>query len=83
MPAISETLDVFIKRVSLRIMNKDTMDVLLRRVRYGSDALDKTAEALVKDVSKIFPQLFTTQIESFQSAIVEETSEKLGTIFIC
>jgi sister chromatid cohesion protein PDS5 len=75
-----ETIGVFLRRISLVLMNKDTMDVLLRRVRNGKDQLDKAAEVLIKDISRIFPALYSSQIGTFKSIIITNESSESGMI---
>jgi sister-chromatid-cohesion protein PDS5 len=77
-PGLLETIGVFLRRISLVLMNKDTMDVLLRKVRNGKDQLDKAAETLIKDISRIFPALYSSQIGTFKSIIIANESSESG-----
>lgn len=60
-------------------MNKETMAVLLRIVRNGSnDGLAYVAESLIKEISRIFPGLYRTQLDNFSETILSGTNEDGG-----
>ena len=74
--SVAETLGIFVKRVSLTLVSKDSLPHLLELVENRSDqSPTKTAERLVKEASTLFPQLFKRETESLCSIIVENKSE--------
>ena len=58
------------------------MDVLIRRVRSGKDQLDKAAEVLIKDISRIFPALYSSQIGTFKAIIIANESNESGRFYL-
>jgi sister-chromatid-cohesion protein PDS5 len=76
-PSILETVAIFLRRVSLCLMNKDTLSVLLQMVKNRKDPLDQTAEQFLKDITKIFPALSKTQVDTYNSIILGDNSTGL------
>ncbi|KAJ3329038.1 hypothetical protein HDU91_003949, partial [Kappamyces sp. JEL0680] len=76
-PPILEVMAVFLRRISLCLMNKDTMSVLLKMVQNATDPLDQFAETFFKDISRIFPALNKTQVDTYMDIIVSEQNDEL------
>jgi sister chromatid cohesion protein PDS5 len=85
--ALMDILNIFIRRISLYLINKDTVEVLLSLVQKGSKSVDTTtkeiaslSEQLMKDISKLFPALYKTQLEKLTDIIREDSNEDYGLI---
>jgi hypothetical protein len=66
---IQETLNIFLRRITLNVVNKNLLDVLLGLIKAGTSDMHKVAETLLKDISRIFPALFQTNTASFVAVI--------------
>ena len=78
-----ETMTIFLRRISLCIINKNLMEVLLGMLKNGKGDLDKVAESFIKDISRIFPALYKNNIYLFVSIITNpESKSELGKILI-
>lgn len=76
---IQETLNIFLRRITLNVVNKNLLDVLLGMIKAGASDLHKVAEALLKDLSCIFPALYQTNTASFVAIINNpESKTELG-----
>ncbi len=63
----------------MSLFNKNTVEVLIKMVKDGqncsnsiSKEIGENAEKTIKDVSKVFPALYKTQLESLYKIILEE-----------
>jgi sister-chromatid-cohesion protein PDS5 len=81
-----EILQIFIRRISLSLINRNIIDVLLLLVKEGHQSKDEgqtqvgiVAEQFIKDISKIFPALYKTQVECFLLIINKEEDLELVT----
>jgi sister-chromatid-cohesion protein PDS5 len=88
--SLMDILSIFIRRISLSLINKDTLDVLLDLVKNGGRSTDSTtkdiallAEQLIKDISKLFPALYKTQLEKLNEIILSNENESYGFVILC
>src|SRR6478735_7216 len=79
-------MQVFIRRVSFYIVNKNVVEVLMSLIKRSRNSNDTTnqsigmeAEKLIKDISKHFPSLYKTQVESLYTIIQQESNSQLIT----
>ena len=79
--SVYEILSVFFRRISLLMINKDTISVFINCVteKKIDGSTRGTAEMTMKQISKIFPALFKTQLETLFSLIMQEENMKIVT----
>ncbi|KAJ3324101.1 hypothetical protein HDV06_000642 [Boothiomyces sp. JEL0866] len=70
---VNEILSIYINRTFLVVINKNIIENLLETMQSKSD-LSATAELLIRNISKFYPDLYKTQIQNFCTLIQNGTN---------
>ncbi|KAJ3315397.1 hypothetical protein HDV04_002939 [Boothiomyces sp. JEL0838] len=81
-PAVNDVLSIYVNRTFLVIINKNIIEGLLQIIQSKSELSD-SAELLIRNISKFYPDLYKTQISNFCTMIqnginLDETIQALA-----
>ncbi|RUS17197.1 armadillo-type protein [Endogone sp. FLAS-F59071] len=86
-PIMAETFEVLVRRISLLIINKNTIPHLMRRIKAGAGdaqneddrevAIRSIARTLLKDISTVFPAIYRNHLQELLKLQQEEDNSAL------